>query len=115
MPRSDRSPIDPSAHSPARHRFVDQELHIEASLKRGRPTAYCSPLTAHCSGRARLSTLIVAFILISVAASALIVVRGRAAEGRFSWPASLSRIFATRSAAKSVQPSTLSPPLPAPV
>jgi len=181
MPRSDRSPIDPSAHSPARRGFADQELHMKASLKRSaalpqpraeslwlsdnrkyfqgyaskaepqrnksgrrkaegfphglrqsRPTAHCSPLTAHCSpltahcspltahcsGRARLSTLIVAFILISVAASALVVVRGRAAEGRFAsfqWPASLSRIFATRSAAKSVQPSTLSPPLPAPV
>jgi CSLREA domain-containing protein len=37
------------------------------------------PLTAHYSGRARLSTLIVAFVLISVAASALVAVRGRAA------------------------------------
>src|SRR5256885_8922165 len=31
---SDRSPIDPCAHSPARRRFADQELHMKASLKR---------------------------------------------------------------------------------
>jgi CSLREA domain-containing protein len=156
MPGSDRSPIDPSADSPARRRFANQELHIKASLKRSaalpepraeslwlsdnrkyfqgyaskaepqrnssgrrkaegfphglrqsRPTAHCSPLTAHCSGRARLSTLIVAFILISVAASALVVVRGRAAKGRFSWPAGLSRIFATRSALPLSPPTAL--------
>src|SRR5260221_212583 len=149
MPRSDRSPIDPSAHSPARRRFADQELHIKASLKRSaalpQPRAeglwlsdnrkyfqgYASEVepqrnksgrreaeglphglrqsrpTAHCSGRARLSTLIVAFILISVAASALIAVRGRAAEGRLSWPASLSRIFATRSALPLSPPTAL--------
>jgi CSLREA domain-containing protein len=123
MPRSDRSLIDPSAHSPARRRFADQEFHIKTTLKRSaalpQPRAESLWLSdnrkyfqGYCSGRARLSTLIIAFILISVAVSALIVVRGRAAEGRFSWPASLSRIFATRSAAKSVQPSTLSPPLP---
>src|SRR5260221_8259042 len=149
MPRSDRSPIDPSAHSPARRRFADQELHIKASLRRSaalpQPRAeslwlsdnrkyfqgYASEVepqrnkngrrkaeglphglrqsrpTAHCSGRARLSTLIVAFILISVAASALIAVRGRAAEGRLSWPASLSRIFATRSALPLSPPTAL--------
>ncbi|MDX6443533.1 MAG: trimeric autotransporter adhesin [Blastocatellia bacterium] len=50
------------------------------------------------AGRGRLATLIGAFILISAAASALVVVRGRAAEGSFPWPASLSRIFASRSA-----------------
>ncbi len=43
------------------------------------------------SGRARLSTLLFAFLVLSVAASALVVVRGRAAGGRFPWPASLSR------------------------
>ncbi len=133
MPRSDRSPADPSAHSSARRRLEDQEPPIRGSAaaraerlglsddrkyfrryaseaepqrnKSARRKAEGVPHglrqsrpTAHCSGRARVSTLIVAFILISVAASALVVVRGRAAEGRFAWSASLSRIFATRSA-----------------
>lgn len=50
------------------------------------------------AGRARLSILLVALILIPVAASALMSVRGRAAGGRFPWPAKLSKIFGSRTA-----------------
>jgi len=87
-------------------RLTDQAPH----------TAHSSLLTANSSaGRARLSTLIVAFILITVAASAFVAARGRAANGKLPWPASLSRIFGSRTApAKSAEATPLSPPAPMP-
>jgi hypothetical protein len=65
----------------ARERKTDGAAQPAQLNERGLPhlTAHRTLPTAHCSGSARLSTLIVAFILISVAASAFVVVRGRAA------------------------------------
>ncbi len=60
--------------------------------------AHRSLSSAHCSGSARLSILIVASVLIAVAASAFALVPGRAAGVRFStflWPASFNKIFAS--------------------
>lgn len=73
--------------------------------------AHRSPRPVHSAqaGGVRLSTLIVAFILMVFAAAALLVVRG-VASGRFRGSASLSRIFGNRTApAESVAKAPLSP------
>ena len=64
----------------------------------------------------RVLTSLAALLVLTIAASAFVLVRSRAAGERFPWPTSLNKIFGSESArAKSVEAAPLSPPAPMPV
>ena len=83
MPPSNRLPVSNYQHHSARQGLEARTDFVAVPPPHG---AAAEPPADHCSqaGRARLGTLLIAFILISVSASALVAMRGRAATNETS-------------------------------
>ncbi len=79
--------------------------HLRAPKKRGTPTGTKPASVGGSKGMLRIHALtrvvltsLAALLVLSVAASALVLVRGRTAGLSFPWPVTFSKIFASRSA-----------------